>query len=84
MSTNGDIYNGLKMAYKDYFNFLKYIHNKKIVYFNYITYKVLNDNDESSIIRIRIGDIVEIEEKNEGALYAIVKRRNGFDTLMMC
>ncbi|CAB4445399.1 unnamed protein product [Rhizophagus irregularis] len=50
MSIDGDIYNGLKMAYKDYFNFLEYIHNKKIVYFNYITYKVLNDNDESSII----------------------------------
>ncbi|CAB4412440.1 unnamed protein product [Rhizophagus irregularis] len=65
MSIDGDIYNGLKMAYKDYFNFLEYIHNKKIVYFNYITYKVLNDNDESSIIRIRVGDIVEIEEENE-------------------
>jgi hypothetical protein len=73
MSIDGDIYNGLKMAYKDYFNFLEYIHNKKIVYFNYITYKVLNDNDESSIIRIRVGDIVEIEEENEGTSYAIVK-----------
>ncbi|CAB4396236.1 unnamed protein product [Rhizophagus irregularis] len=83
MSIDGDIYNGLKMAYKDYFNSLEYIHNKKIVYFNY-TYKVLNDNDESSIIRIRVGDIVEIEEENEGTSYAIVKGRNGFDTLMTC
>ncbi|PKK55404.1 hypothetical protein RhiirC2_802477, partial [Rhizophagus irregularis] len=73
MSIDGDIYNGLKIAYKDYFNFLEYIHNRKIVYFNYIIYKVLNDNDESSIIRIRVGDIVEIEEENEGTSYAIVK-----------
>ncbi|CAB5377601.1 unnamed protein product [Rhizophagus irregularis] len=84
MSIDGDIYNGLKIAYKDYFNFLEYIHNRKIVYFNYIIYKVLNDNDESSIIQIRVGDIVEIEEENEGTSYAIVKGRNGFDTLMTC
>jgi hypothetical protein len=33
MSIDGDIYNGLKMAYKNYFNFLEFLHNKKIVYY---------------------------------------------------
>jgi len=73
MSTDGDIYNGLKIAYKNYFKFLEYLHNKKIVYFNYISYKVLNDNDESLIMRIHVGDIVEIEVEDDGISYAIVQ-----------
>ncbi|RIA78877.1 hypothetical protein C1645_167101 [Glomus cerebriforme] len=74
MSTDGVIYNGLKIAYKDYFNFLEYLHHKKLVYFNYITYKVISDDeDESTIIRIHVGDIIEIEVENEGTSYAIVK-----------
>ena len=73
MSTDGSIYNDLKIAYKNYFNFLEYLHNKKIIYFNYITYKVLNDDGESSTIRIHVGDIVEIEVEDEGNSYAIVR-----------
>jgi hypothetical protein len=39
----------------------------------FITYKVLSDNDESIIIRIRVGDIIEIEVENERTSYVIVK-----------
>ncbi|PKB97285.1 hypothetical protein RhiirA5_433420 [Rhizophagus irregularis] len=35
MSIDGDIYYSLKTAYKEYFNFTEYLHNNKIVYFNY-------------------------------------------------
>ena len=58
-STDGSIYHDLKIAYENYFNFLEYLHNKKIIYFNYITYKVLNDDGELSTIRIYVEDIVE-------------------------
>ncbi|PKC55653.1 hypothetical protein RhiirA1_446767 [Rhizophagus irregularis] len=40
ISINGDIYYGLKTAYKEYFNFTEYLHNTKIIYFNYISYKI--------------------------------------------
>ncbi|CAB5379466.1 unnamed protein product [Rhizophagus irregularis] len=73
ISINGDIYYGLKTAYKEYFNFTEYLHNTKIIYFNYISYKVLNQDGESSIIRISVGNVVELEEKLEGNSYAIVQ-----------
>ncbi|CAB5370835.1 unnamed protein product [Rhizophagus irregularis] len=74
MSIDGDIYYSLKTAYKEYFNFTEYLHNNKIVYFNYITYKVLNQKDDgTSIIQIHVGDIVELEEKLEGNSYAIIQ-----------
>ncbi|CAB4412504.1 unnamed protein product [Rhizophagus irregularis] len=74
MSIDGDIYYSLKTAYKEYFNFTEYLHNNKIVYFNYITYKVLNQkDDETSIIQIHVGDIVELEEELEGNSYAIIQ-----------
>ncbi|CAB5373717.1 unnamed protein product [Rhizophagus irregularis] len=73
ISINGDIYYGLKTAYKEYFNFTEYLHNTKIIYFNYISYKVLNQDGESSIIRISVGNVVELEEELEGNSYAIVQ-----------
>ncbi|CAB5314549.1 unnamed protein product [Rhizophagus irregularis] len=43
MSVNGDIHDDLKIAYRDYFNFTEYIHNNKLNYYNYISYKVLDE-----------------------------------------
>ncbi|GBC42270.2 hypothetical protein GLOIN_2v1790940 [Rhizophagus irregularis DAOM 181602=DAOM 197198] len=73
ISINGNIYYGLKTAYKEYFNFTEYLHNTKIIYFNYISYKVLNQDGESSIIQISVGNVVELEEELEGNSYAIVQ-----------
>ncbi|CAB4493717.1 unnamed protein product [Rhizophagus irregularis] len=48
MSVNGDIHDDLKIAYRDYFNFTEYIHNNKLNYYNYISYKVLDEEDNDS------------------------------------
>ncbi|RGB22335.1 hypothetical protein C1646_776261 [Rhizophagus diaphanus] len=73
MSVNGDIHDDLKIAYRDYFNFTEYIHNNKLNYYNYISYKILDEEGESSTIQIHVGDIVEIEVENDGISYVIVK-----------
>jgi len=91
MSTDGDIYNGLKIAYKNYFKFLEYLHNKKIVYFNYISYKVLNDVEDDGI-SYAIVQAIFLHTYNNNKTYPFyflkwfekIKGKNGVDTLMMC
>jgi hypothetical protein len=72
ISPDGDMHDGLKFAYKEYFKSREYIHNSKIIYYNYISYKVLNEEGEPSIVKIHVGDIVEIEVEHDGTSYAIV------------
>ena len=63
----------LTVAYEEYMNKVKYIITQHIIFYNSITYTILEDDDElHANIRLYRDNIVTIQEE-EGASYMFVR-----------
>jgi hypothetical protein len=74
LTANHPLYYDLTVCYSTYFQREEALLNKKLEFFNYISYIVLDNNkDNTARICLHVGDIVEIEEQEEGIAYAKIK-----------
>jgi len=47
--------------------------NKKIEFYNYIAYKVVEDDNTSKMVKLHVGDIVSMNEEIEQVAFARIK-----------
>ena len=65
--------NNLAYAYDYYMGLKAALLRKKLKYYDFISYSVMENDGNAKRICIRVGDIVDIEEETEGVAYAQVK-----------
>ena len=65
--------NNLAYAYDYYMDLKAALLKKKLKYYDFISYSVVEDDENVKQICVRVGDIVDIEEETEGVAYAQVK-----------
>ncbi|PKC54996.1 hypothetical protein RhiirA1_446940 [Rhizophagus irregularis] len=63
----------ISVSYREHFNSKEAILNRKLEFYNSISYTVLKDGQDPIRLKIHIGDIVELPEESEGIAYAKVK-----------
>ena len=72
LDENHPFFRDLYRAYADYLYSSAAIMNKKIEFYSSITFTVLKSDQEPIRLKIRVGDIVELNEESEGIAYAKV------------
>ncbi|CAG8762110.1 21755_t:CDS:2, partial [Cetraspora pellucida] len=63
----------LVQSYAEYLGFGCALLNKKLEFYNHITYTFLDNEKESTKLKFHVGDIVELSENSEGITYAKIK-----------
>ena len=65
--------NNLAYAYDYYMDLKAALLRKKLKYYDFISYSVMENNGNAKRICVRVGDIVDVEEETEGVAHAQVK-----------
>ena len=65
--------NNLAYAYDYYMGLKAALLRKKLKYYDFISYSVMENDGNAKRICIQVGDIVDIEEETEGVAHAQVK-----------
>ncbi|CAG8770700.1 15517_t:CDS:1, partial [Dentiscutata heterogama] len=63
----------LHRAYADYLNSKTALINKKLEFYNSISYSILEENQDPIQIKLKVGDFVELLEETEGIAYAKIE-----------
>ncbi|CAG8705218.1 2315_t:CDS:2 [Rhizophagus irregularis] len=72
----------ISVSYREHFNSKEAILNRKLEFYNSISYTILKDGQDPIRLKIHIGDIVELPEESEGIAYA--KATNIMDSVLEC
>ncbi|CAG8815702.1 1448_t:CDS:2, partial [Cetraspora pellucida] len=72
LSGNHSLFQDLFESYKRHLGLRSALLHKKLKFYNYITYTILNSKD-SIRLKLHIGDIVELAENSEGIIYARIR-----------
>ncbi|CAG8574993.1 438_t:CDS:2, partial [Gigaspora rosea] len=73
LDVNDPFFQDLCKTYADYLNSSTTLINKKLAFYNSITYTVLESNQDSVRVKLRVGDFMELLEETEGIAYAKIE-----------
>ncbi|CAG8553066.1 8312_t:CDS:2 [Gigaspora rosea] len=73
LDINHPFFQDLCKTYADYLNSSTILINKKLEFYNSITYTVLESDQDSVQVKLRVGDFVELLEETEGITYAEIE-----------
>ena len=70
---NNPLYRDFSAAYSDYMEMTAAVINQGLEFYNYVSYDVLDNEEVEANVHLRVGDVIDIKEEEEGNSFAIIR-----------
>ena len=73
LNIDNPLYRDFSAAYSDYMEMPAAVINKGLEFYNYVSYDVLDDEKVEANVHLRVGDVIDVKEEEEGNSFAIIR-----------